>query len=271
MARVDQQKIPHKARKRFGQNFLHDNNIIDKIVRSVHAKAGDHLIEIGPGKGAITAGLVASGAKIDVVEIDRDLIPWLKLQFGLKNNFSITSADALTIDFAAMRTTDSKLRIIGNLPYNISTPLLFHLMTYRDHIDDMYFMLQKEVVDRMSATPGNKAWGKLGVMLQYHCDIQPLFAVAPSCFNPPPKIDSAVVRLKVRTQPTIVADDFPLFENIVSIAFQQRRKTLRNSLKKIITDEQLTKAQIDSKLRPEQLSVADYVRLSNNVTAESKS
>ncbi|MEH6549165.1 MAG: 16S rRNA (adenine(1518)-N(6)/adenine(1519)-N(6))-dimethyltransferase RsmA [Pseudomonadales bacterium] len=256
--------LPHQPRKRFGQNFLHDGNIIDKIVRSVSAKVGEHIVEIGPGKGAITEGLIKTGAKLDVIELDRDLIPWLKLQFGLQPQFNIISADALTVDFGEL-AEDKPLRIVGNLPYNISTPLIFHLLSFREHVEDMHFMLQKEVVDRMAAVPGTKAWGRLGIMVQYYCEVQPLFPVPPGCFNPPPKVNSAVVRLKVRDKPQHEAKNAATLERVVAIAFQQRRKTLRNALMSLASEQQLASAEIDSKLRPENLSLEDFVRLANKL------
>lgn len=185
----------HRARKRFGQNFLHDAGVIHRILRAIHAREGQRLLEIGPGQGALTEGLLGSGARLDVIELDQDLIPLLKLKFGLESRFSLHQGDALKFDFASLVESGEKLRVVGNLPYNISTPLIFHLLEYAPVIEDMHFMLQKEVVERLAATPGGGDWGRLSIMVQYHCRVEHLFNVGPGAFNPPPKVDSAIVRL----------------------------------------------------------------------------
>ena len=189
------EQYQHKARKRFGQNFLHDAGVIDRILRAINAKSSDRLLEIGPGQGALTQGILSSGGQLDVVELDKDLIPILNQQFAGMSNFSLHQGDALKFDFKSLNAAPRTLRVVGNLPYNISTPLIFHLLKNADLIRDMHFMLQKEVVERMAAGPGGGDWGRLSIMVQYHCRVEHLFNVGPGAFNPPPKVDSAIVRL----------------------------------------------------------------------------
>ena len=228
-----------RPRKRFGQNFLHDQQVIARIHGAIAARPGQRIIEIGPGHGALTRGLVDSGADITAVEIDRDLIPHLLLHFGLKPNFHLEQADALRTDFARFSTSDQPLRIVGNLPYNISTPLIFHLLQHESLISDMHFLLQKEVVERMAAAPDSGAYGRLSVMVQYHCEVTPLFQVPPGAFQPAPKVDSAIVRLTPRPYPHAHADNTRVLGKVVNAAFQQRRKTLRNALRGINTEQNL--------------------------------
>ena len=251
------------ARKRFGQNFLRDGHTIGRIIHAIAAKPDQHIIEIGPGHGALTEGLVNSGANITALEIDRDLVPSLLLQFGLKSNFHLQQTDALRVDFAGLVDDSEPLRVVGNLPYNISTPLLFHLLRYSECITDMHFMLQKEVVERMAAPPGGKHYGRLSVMVQYQCAVTPLLQVPPSAFRPAPKVDSTVVRLAPRAYPDARAESLETLGKVVNSAFQQRRKTLRNSLGGIITQEALNSLGIDSKIRAQNLSIADFVSISN--------
>ncbi|MBD9680398.1 16S rRNA (adenine(1518)-N(6)/adenine(1519)-N(6))-dimethyltransferase RsmA [Pseudomonas sp. PDM18] len=254
----------HRARKRFGQNFLHDAGVIHKILRAIAAKEGQHLLEIGPGQGALTEGLVDSGAKLDVIELDLDLIPQLKWRFGLKPNFSLHQGDAMKFDFSSLiASPEDKLRVVGNLPYNISTPLIFHLLDHASLIQDMHFMLQKEVVERLAAEPGNGDWGRLSIMVQYFCRVDYLFTVGPGAFNPPPKVESAIVRLVPYAEPPHPAKDHRVLERIVREAFNQRRKTLRNTLRTLMSVEDIEAAGVDPTLRPEQLSVADFVSLAN--------
>ena len=255
----------HRPRKRFGQNFLRDEHIIGKILAAIAPRPGQHIVEIGPGEGALTRDLIDSGAELTAVEIDRDLIQQLLLRFGLAQNFQLQQADALNFDFRDLAGSGQRLRIVGNLPYNISTPLLFHLLQYADIIDDLHFMLQKEVVERMAATAGSRSYGRLSVMVQYACEVTPLFNVPPGAFYPAPKVHSAVLRLAPwRTLPH-PATDAKLLGKVVNTAFQQRRKTLRNALKGIISQEGLTSLGIDSKIRPENLSLAEYVAISNSL------
>ncbi len=253
----------HRARKRFGQNFLHDIGVIQRIIDSVNAKPGDNIVEIGPGLGALTEQLFETAGAINVVELDRDLVERLQQRFGNEENFHIHSADALKFNFSALASC-AKLRIVGNLPYNISTPLLFHLMDQIDCIQDIHCMLQKEVVDRICAGPGENNYGRLSIMLQYYCQTQHLFNVGAEAFQPPPKVDSAILRLIPHAQPPAIVDDKKMFSKIVSQAFNQRRKTLRNSLKNYLTAEAIETLGINPGARPETLSLKDFARLSNN-------
>ncbi|MDM3870670.1 16S rRNA (adenine(1518)-N(6)/adenine(1519)-N(6))-dimethyltransferase RsmA [Porticoccus sp. W117] len=255
----------HKARKRFGQNFLVDDNIIDKIVAAIHPKDGDNLIEIGPGQGALTRPLLEHCPQLQVVELDRDLAALLTDKFHSYADFKLHQGDALKTDFLQFKRGEAPLRIVGNLPYNISTPLIFHLLNYAGNVSDMHFMLQKEVVDRLAAAPGDKTYGRLTVMAQYHCQVEPLFIVPPGSFHPTPKVQSAIVRLLPYKQPPYAATDPKLLHKLVSACFQQRRKTLRNSLKHFATAEQLATLEIDLSLRPEVLTVKDFVELSNQL------
>ncbi|HFK2314596.1 TPA: 16S rRNA (adenine(1518)-N(6)/adenine(1519)-N(6))-dimethyltransferase RsmA [Pseudomonas aeruginosa] len=255
----------HRARKRFGQNFLHDAGVIHRILRAIHAREGQRLLEIGPGQGALTEGLLGSGARLDVIELDQDLIPLLKLKFGLESRFSLHQGDALKFDFTSLVESGEKLRVVGNLPYNISTPLIFHLLEHAPVIEDMHFMLQKEVVERLAATPGGGDWGRLSIMVQYHCLVEHLFNVGPGAFNPPPKVDSAIVRLTPFAEPPHPARDPKLLERVVREAFNQRRKTLRNTLKPLLSVEDIEAAEVDPTLRPEQLDLAAFVRLANRL------
>jgi len=258
-------KSPHRARKRFGQNFLVDHNIIDKIVAAIAPAPKQNLIEIGPGQGAITEPILAKCPQLNVVELDRDLIPLLEQKFQAYPEFHIHQGDALKTDFSQFYQTEQPLRIIGNLPYNISTPLLFHLLNFSDLIRDMYFMLQKEVVDRMAAGPGDKNYGRLSVMIQYRCQVQPLFRVPPTAFQPAPKVESAIVQLIPYAKPPFPADDLQLLSRLVRASFQQRRKTMRNTLKHMLNAEQLELLDLDLTLRPENLNVEDFVKLSNQI------
>lgn len=260
----------HRARKRFGQNFLHDAGIIHRILRAIHARPDQHLLEIGPGQGAITEGLLGSGARLDVIELDQDLIPLLKMRFGLDPKFSLHQGDALKFDFARLVEGGEKLRVVGNLPYNISTPLIFHLLDHAAVIEDMHFMLQKEVVERMAAGPGGGDWGRLSIMVQYHCRVEHLFNVGPGAFNPPPKVDSAIVRLVPHAVLPHPAKDHRLLERVVREAFNQRRKTLRNTLKNLLDAQAIEAAGVDGSLRPEQLDLAAFVQLADQLALQTK-
>lgn len=260
--------MTHTPRKRFGQNFLHDHNIIYNILSSLQAKPGEHWVEIGPGMGALTEPLLNLGLRLDVVELDRDLVSLLKDKFKQHANLEIFSADALRFDFSALVKNNEKLRIIGNLPYNISTPLMFHLLDNAQCIDDMHFMLQKEVVDRICAVPGSKKYGRLSVMMQYYCATELLFDVPPESFDPAPKVMSAIVRLVPHQQPPVEVNDITMLNKVVVQAFSQRRKTLRNSLKKLIEEDAIIALNIDPTLRAEALSLADFAKLSNLLIQE---
>ncbi len=255
--------MEHKARKRFGQNFLHDKNIIHRLVAAINPKATDMMVEIGPGQGALTQPLLDKLDHLQAIELDRDLVPFLRETFSAQG-LEVHEADALKFNFQQLML-DKPLRIVGNLPYNISTPLLFHLISYQEKIADMHFMLQLEVVDRLAALPGNKTYGRLSVITQYYCQIDKLFQVPPGAFNPPPKVMSAIVRLIPRPSPW-KAQDTQLFEFVVRTSFSQRRKTLRNNLKQFLSAEQLEHLTQDLTVRPEQLSIEDYVNLSNEIS-----
>ena len=253
----------HKARKRFGQNFLHDHGIIQRISQSINPRVGDHLVEIGPGQGALTEYMLAGAEELDVIELDRNLIPTLKLRFGLNRNFRIHEGDALKFDFHSLKTDERPLRIIGNLPYNISTPLIFHLLEHQNIISDMHFMLQKEVVLRLAAQAGDKHYGRLGIMTQYYCAVDYLFTVGPGAFKPAPKVDSAIVRLVPHKTLPHPCKDVNKLETVVRDAFSQRRKTIRNTLKKHLKSDELEALGIDPGARPEVLLLADYVRIAD--------
>jgi 16S rRNA (adenine1518-N6/adenine1519-N6)-dimethyltransferase len=251
----------HRARKRFGQNFLVSPGVIRNIVDAIAPQKGERIVEIGPGLGALTEPLLERLDHLHVVEIDRDLIARLK-QAHPPERLSIHEGDALDFDFG---TLGSDLRIVGNLPYNISTPLLFHLAGYAAQVRDMHFMLQKEVVDRMVADPGTADFGRLSVMLQYRFHMERLFIVPPGAFNPAPKVDSAIVRLIPKPAADLTARDESLLAKLVLAAFGQRRKMLRNNLREFIGEAGLEAAGIEPTARAEELAVADYVRLANTL------
>jgi 16S rRNA (adenine1518-N6/adenine1519-N6)-dimethyltransferase len=253
----------HRPRKRFGQNFLHDPGIIQRIVQAIAPQAGDNLVEIGPGQGAITTQLLTLVGQMHAIELDRDLITPLAQRCASLGKLQIHNSDALKFDFSQLAKPDQPLRVVGNLPYNISTPLLFHLLEQSEQILDMHFMLQKEVVDRMAAAPGSKTYGRLTVMLQARAEVTSLFNIGPGAFNPPPKVESAFVRLNPSKPSAYQVDDWPLFSELVSQAFSQRRKTLRNSLRKLVSPDTLIAADIDPGNRAEQLSVDQFVSLAN--------
>ncbi|MGZ8158272.1 MAG: 16S rRNA (adenine(1518)-N(6)/adenine(1519)-N(6))-dimethyltransferase RsmA [Methylobacter sp.] len=255
--------MTHTPRKRFGQNFLHDHSIIYNIISSIQARPGQHWVEIGPGQGALTEPLLNEKVRLEVVELDRDLVVLLKQKFKQYPNLQIHSADALRFDFSSLADKDDKLRIIGNLPYNISTPLMFHLLDNAYCIEDMHFMLQKEVVDRICAVPGSKKYGRLSVMMQYYCLPELLFEVPPESFDPIPQVMSAIVRLVPHRQPPVAVNDVAKLNRVVTQAFSQRRKTLRNSLKKLIAEEDIVALGIDPTLRAESISLAEFASLSN--------
>ncbi|WP_041071504.1 16S rRNA (adenine(1518)-N(6)/adenine(1519)-N(6))-dimethyltransferase RsmA [Thiolapillus brandeum] len=250
--------MTHRARKRFGQNFLHDPGVISRIVSAINPSTEDHLVEIGPGQGAITEQFLPRVGRLDAVELDRDLVRLLESRYGDREHFHLHSADALKFDFCALAEEGEKLRVVGNLPYNISTPLLFHLLENSQCIRDMHFMLQKEVVERMVAGPGSKTYGRLSVMLQIRCQVQMLFPIGPGAFQPPPKVDSAFVRLTPYPHPLHQVNDIALFGQLVTQAFSQRRKTLRNTLKGLATEKTIEDCGIDPSIRAEQLSLEQF-------------
>jgi 16S rRNA (adenine1518-N6/adenine1519-N6)-dimethyltransferase len=257
----------HQARKRFGQNFLHDQNIIRRIVECIAPASGQHLVEIGPGQGALTVPLLASGARLDAIELDRDLAAWLVSRFADTPGFTLHQGDVLKFDLARLSDQPRSLRVIGNLPYNISTPCIFHLLKYAPLISDMTFMLQLEVVQRLAAVSGDAQYGRLSVMAQYHCQIDHLFDVPPGAFRPQPKVTSAIVRLRPHREPALRAKDPHMLQTLVRTAFSQRRKTLKNCIKTLISEIDANDLPVDLSLRPENLSLADFVRLSNSLSA----
>ncbi|RPE75484.1 16S rRNA (adenine(1518)-N(6)/adenine(1519)-N(6))-dimethyltransferase RsmA [Vulcaniibacterium tengchongense] len=262
-------RSPHftePAKKHLGQHFLHERRIIDKIVQAVNPQPGDRLVEIGPGQGAITFPLLDRHGELTVIEFDRDLIFPLTEAARAHGALEVIHRDVLDVDFGAL-AADGPIRLVGNLPYNLSTPILFHALGHAAAIRDMHFMLQKEVVERMAAAPGGKVYGRLSVMLQAYCRVTPLFDVPPGAFRPPPKVDSAVVRLVPRPAREVGIDDAALFAALVRDAFGQRRKTLRNALSKLCGAGAIEAAGVRPDARAEQLEVADFVRLANRLAA----
>ncbi len=250
------------AKKQLGQHFLADRHYIDKIVMAVNPKDGDRLVEIGPGQGAITLPLLRVHPKLTVIEFDRDLIAPLTAAAQPLGDLTIVQGDVLRVDFTALAAGEP-IRLVGNLPYNISSPILFHALEHAAVVRDMHFMLQKEVVDRMAAGPGSKVYGRLSVMLQAYCQVTSLFVVPPGAFRPPPKVDSAVVRLVPRDPASITIADHKRFAEVVKAAFGQRRKTLRNALNNVVTAEQFVAAGVRPDARAEQLDVAEFIALAN--------
>lgn len=257
----------HVARKRFGQNFLHDAFVIDSIVAAIAPHSEDALVEIGPGLGALTEPVARQIDHLTVIELDRDLASRLQHHPQLKDKLTIRQQDAMTVDFAEMaKEAGQPLRIFGNLPYNISTPLMFHLFSYTHAIRDMFFMLQKEVVNRLVAGPDSKAYGRLSVMAQYYCQIVPVLEVPPGAFRPAPKVDSAVVKLIPHASLPYPVKNITHLSRITTEAFNQRRKTIRNSLGNHFTVAQLEAFGIDGNLRAENLSVEKYCLLANSLS-----
>lgn len=252
----------HIARKRFGQHFLHDPGIIERIVRAIDPKPQDRMVEIGPGLGAITLPLLRHVNHLDAVEIDRDAIRHLH-QAAAGRSLRIHEADVLEFEFGRLRSDARQLRVVGNLPYNISTPLLFRLIEQREQLLDMHFMLQKEVVDRMAAGAGDENYGRLSVMLAPWLSVEPLFDIGPGAFRPPPRVVSTVVRLKPHPAQPFRIDDQSRFAAIVAAAFSQRRKTLRNSLKAWLSEDRIREAGVDPGLRAEVIAPAAFAALAN--------
>ena len=266
--------MEHRARKRFGQNFLHDQNIIHRIVRAIRPQQHDTLLEIGPGQGAITLELLTSGCALHALELDRDLVEILTRKFSDRQNFHLQQGDALKLNIrtlieSAKLPPTTQLRVVGNLPYNISTPLIFHLLAQNAHIVDMHFMLQKEVVERLAALPNNKEYGRLGIMAQYFCRIESIIDVPPGAFSPQPKVQSAVVRLTPYATLPHPAKSVENLQQVVRAAFTQRRKTLRNALQTLLSADDITACDIDPGARPETLSLPQYVALADVLNAKS--
>jgi 16S rRNA (adenine1518-N6/adenine1519-N6)-dimethyltransferase len=261
-------RSPHftePPKKHLGQHFLHERGIIEMIVRAVDPKPGDRLVEIGPGQGAITFPLLDRHGELTVVEFDRDLIAPLTEKSKAHGALTVIHRDVLDVDFTALAAGGPPLRLVGNLPYNLSSPILFHVLEHAAVVRDMVFMLQKEVVDRMAAGPGSKVYGRLSVMLQAYCAVTPLFDVPPGAFRPPPKVDSAVVRLVPRDASTIGIRDPRRFAHVVRDAFGQRRKTLRNALSKLCDAAAIEAAGVRPDARAEQVPVAGFIQLANSL------
>jgi 16S rRNA (adenine1518-N6/adenine1519-N6)-dimethyltransferase len=246
------------VRKRFGQHFLHDPAVIRRIIDTVDPKAGERVVEVGPGRGALTWGLLERAQRLDVIEIDRDLAAALQADPRARHGLAVHTENVLDTDFIRLRGTGAPLRVVGNLPYNISTPLLFRLLTQRAAIADMYFMLQKEVVDRMAAPPGTKDYGRLTIMLAAVAEVDALFDVGPGAFQPRPKVWSAIVHLRPTARPRFDVGRDGVLRTLVTAAFSHRRKTLRNSLKGLLGAEDIESCGIDPQLRPETLAPAQF-------------
>lgn len=256
--------LGHTARKRFGQNFLNDPFVIDNIISAIAPQQGQPLVEIGPGLGALTEPMCEKVEHLNVIELDRDLAKRLRHHPFHSAKLNVIEADALSFDFTQFASTyGQSLRVFGNLPYNISTPLMFHLFKHKDAIKDMHFMLQKEVVERLAATSGSKQYGRLSVMAQYFCKVIPVLVVPPGAFIPPPKVESAVVRLVPHPTPSVKVNDLALLESVTAHAFNQRRKTIRNSLSKLISENELNALNIDPNLRAEKLTLTDFAHIAN--------
>ena len=253
--------MKHYPRKRFGQNFLRDESTIQAIARAIAPDDRDHIVEIGPGEGALTQALISGEGRLDAIELDRDLRTRLLAAFSTYPGFTLYSADALDFDFASLAKGGTRLRVVGNLPYNISTPLIFKLLEQAQIIIDMHFMLQLEVVERLAASPGSKEWGRLGVMAQLRCEVEPLFEVPPEAFYPPPKVRSAVVRLTPHQEPPYPSVDPASLARVVTQAFSQRRKTLRNNFKGTLEDSDFEGLAIDPSARAETLSIDDFAAI----------
>lgn len=254
----------HRPRKRFGQHFLTSSEVIEQIVSAIAPREGETIVEIGPGQAAITDPLAALATELHAIEFDRDLAGRLIKRFSNNDKVTIHQADALDFDFSRL---GDKLRVVGNLPYNISTPLLFHLLNFKTCIEDAHFMLQKEVVDRMCASPGSKSYGRLTVMLGCQMEMVPLFEVPPEAFSPPPRVTSSVIRMRPVAEPGIAIQDTDLLASIVRSAFSMRRKTLRNALQGVVEATDLAAVDIDAGIRPEQVPIPDWIALANHIAA----
>jgi 16S rRNA (adenine1518-N6/adenine1519-N6)-dimethyltransferase len=259
---AENKSVPFFARKSLGQHFLHDRNIIRKIIAAIGPQPEDHFVEIGPGRGALTIPLLEIVRRLDVIELDRSLAEALRQEFG-QPGFTVHRADALKFDFGSLTTEPRALRLAGNLPYNISTPLLFRLLDHEALFRDMHVMLQKEVVQRMTARPGTKAYGRLTVTLAARCRVESLFTIRPGAFAPPPRVDSAFARLIPDATLADRIKDFTVFGAVITTAFSMRRKRLANALRAVLTETQIESADVDPGLRPEDLAPEAYVRLAN--------
>jgi len=255
----------NRAKKRYGQHFLHDPGTIERIVRAIDPRPGDRIVEVGPGRGAITVPLLAAAGSLDVIEIDPDVVPRLEERCAGVGHMRLHLADALEFDFRALRGDGPALRLVGNLPYNISTPLLFHFIAQLDAIASMHFMLQKEVVARMAAAPGGKDYGRLTVMLAPWVRVEPLFDIGTGAFSPPPKVVSTFFALHPHAAPPFEIADHAMLARVVFAAFSQRRKTLRNSLSGLLDAAAIAAAGVDPGARPETLFPAQFAALASHV------
>ena len=259
------------AKKHLGQNFLHEKGVIQKIVQAIAPQPGDAIVEIGPGQGALTFPLLQQHGNLTAIEFDRDLHAPLQQAARAYGQLRLIAGDVLGVNFtqlaAELIPASGKIRLVGNLPYNLSSPILFHALDHAQAIADMHFMLQKEVVERMAAAPGSKVYGRLSVMLQAYCNVTPLFIVPPGAFRPAPKVDSAVVRMVPKPPEHIPVRDHASFANVVRAAFGQRRKTLRNALHGVATADAIEAAGLRPELRAEQIDVADFIHLANQLSA----
>jgi len=266
---------PPAPRKRFGQHFLHDPMVLSRIVSAIAPHTDEHLVEIGPGLGALTVPLLKVAGKLEAVELDRDVIPHLRERCAGFGELIIHQADALSFDFRAL-ALEGPLRLVGNLPYNVATPLLFHLLDQLHPVDspnppqvlDMHFMLQREVVDRLSARPGGTSYGRLSVMVQYRCSVERLFTVAAGSFRPPPRVESAVVRLRPHATPPVIVADHHAFALLVRQIFSQRRKMVRNTLRGLLTETAIRESGVNPDDRPEVLSISQLARLAEALSKE---
>lgn len=256
-----------EAKKHLGQNFLHEKGVIAKIVQAIDPQPGDEIVEIGPGQGALTFPLLQRHGALTAIEFDRDLHAPLQAAARAHGTLRLVEGDVLGVDFSALAAelapADGRIRLVGNLPYNLSSPILFHALDHAGAIRDMHFMLQKEVVERMAAGPGSKVYGRLSVMLQAYCAVTPLFTVPPGAFRPAPKVDSAVVRLVPKPADRIEVADRTMFAHVVRAAFGQRRKTLRNALQGVADTEVIEAAGLRADARAEQVEVTGFIRLAN--------
>ena len=270
-SRLDADGFRRDAKKNLGQNFLHDRGVIERIVLAIDPRPGDRIVEIGPGQGALTFPLLRRHGELTAIEFDRDLLQPLAAAAQAHGALSLLNANVLDVDFSALAAGgmpgEGLLRLVGNLPYNLSSPILFHALDHAAAIRDMHFMLQKEVVERMAAGPGSKVYGRLSVMLQAYCRVTPLFKVPPGAFRPAPKVDSAVVRLQPLPPGAVVVADRTRFAHVVRAAFGQRRKTLRNALSGVVDATAIEAAGVRPDARAEQLSVADFASLANTPQA----
>ncbi len=267
MQAISAKNHPHRPRKRFGQHFLQDPQAIARILEAIRPKPGEHLVEIGPGRGAITLELLRRAGSLDAIELDRDLVEPLRQRCAGLGELRLQQADALRVELCALVPSGERLRLIGNLPYNISTPLLFRFLEQRACIQDMHLLLQREVVERIAAQPGTKTYGRLSVMVQTDCQVEKLFSIPAEAFSPPPKVDSAFLRLRPWDPPRYSLKDREIYSKLVAQAFAHRRKTLRNALRGWVNEAQLLRAGIQGEQRAEEIDISHFIALANEIAA----